>query len=79
MFNELWGGTCSLHLEAPFSPVWELRGRHFQAQRVPGSGCGIQGRPLHLGKSLFKSRGRLDGAQGSEGGISSRSQGDLSL
>ena len=31
---------------------------------MPDCGCGIQGRPLHLGKQFFKSRWRLDGATG---------------
>ena len=77
VFDELWGGTCTLGRR--FHLFGSSEGGIFQVQRVPGCGCEIQGRSLHLGKSFFKSTGRLDGAAGFRGGIYSRPQGALSL
>ena len=65
VFDELWGGTCTLGRR--FHVFGSSEGGIFQVQRVPGCGCEIQGRSLHLGKSFFKSRGRLDGAAGFRG------------
>ena len=68
-----------MDLGAPFSPVWELRGRHFFRLRE----CLImvaefRGGLCILGSSFSRADGAWMERQGSESGISSRPQGALS-
>ena len=65
MFDELRGGTCVLGRR--FHLFGSSEGGIFQVQRVPGCGCEIQGRSLHLGAPFFKSKGHLDEATGFRG------------
>ena len=61
MVAELTSQRRHLHLGAPFSPDWELRGRLFHVQRAPVFfSCETQGRHLHL-VAPFSSGRELEG------------------
>ena len=56
-----------LHLGAPFSPDWELKGRHFFRSESASEAAEFRGGLCILGSRFFKSRGGLDGAVGFRG------------
>ena len=68
-----------MHLGAPFLPVWELRGRHFLGSECLIVVAEFRGGLCILGSSFSRAEGAWMERQGSEGGISSRPRGALSL
>ena len=64
MFDEPWGGTCTLG--AVFTCLGAQRAAFFRFRESLVVVAKFRG-GLHLGKSLFKSIGRLDGAAGFRG------------
>ena len=77
MFDELRGGICILGCR--FYLFESSEGGIFLGSESAWLWLRNSGRPLHLGKPFFKSRGPWMERQGLEGGIFSRPQGALSL
>ena len=67
-----------MNLGAPFSPVWELRGRHFLGLECLIVVAEFRGGLCILGSSFSRAEDACMERQGSESGISSRPQGALS-